>query len=90
MGQEIGLTDKLILESLLNRNRCATELYDELKGRESITSVIAVAHALGDLEVRGLVRVVGRKTSGFMGVPEEPVYSLTYNGRQVVEKMSKK
>lgn len=86
----IGKTHMLILRSLTKGNKTYTEIFEEVKGQEYITSHWQVVRATDQLQRVGCVRVIGTKKTGFMAAPTEGIFAITDNGKLLLRELRKK
>lgn len=85
----IGKTHMLILQSLVKGDKTYTEIFEEIEGREYITSHWQVVRATDQLKRIGCVRLVGTKKTGFMAAPTESVFAVTDSGKLLLESLKK-
>jgi DNA-binding PadR family transcriptional regulator len=84
----IGRTHQLILQSLIERKKTYTELFNEIEGQDYITSQWQVVRATDQLQRIGCVKAVGTKKTGFMAMPTENIFTITNNGKRLLERLN--
>ncbi len=85
----IGKTHQLILQTLLKSNKTYSEIFDEVNGKEYITSQWQVIRATDQLKRIGCTKVVGSRRTGFMAAPMEDIFSITDIGKQLMNQLQK-